>query len=103
MKGTDLLILKAQLGIESNAELIRRLGISEGAFYDTLLRLKVSRPIRLAAAALVAGLEPYSPPQLTPEMILRIEATSAETLRRLAQMALDDPNLQRLHHPETSE
>lgn len=100
MHGRDLLILKAQLNIEPNAELIRALGIDHKTFYATLLKDEVPHPLALACAALAAGLAPYSPPIVTPEMQLRIEACSASTLRWLEQR-LVSPNLHLLEAAES--
>jgi hypothetical protein len=83
MKGTDLLILKAEIGIQSNAKLAQLLGVSEKTIYNTLTKAKVPLTLSLAAAALRAGLEPYTPPKLNSELQLKVEADSASTLRWL--------------------
>lgn len=64
MKGVDLLILKDQLGLKSNAELVRTFDISEVSFYTHLKSGKdLKRTLALASSALVAGLDPYEIPK----------------------------------------
>lgn len=112
MKGTDLLILKAELGIESHAELSRRLGITERTLYHAIRRDQVSRHLALAAAALRAGLEPYTAPPLTEYVVSHMRAHSSSTLDWMMKHrsiklteegpdATDErcPNLQQTCHP----
>lgn len=69
MKARDLLMLKAELKIHSNAELQRRLGVSETAFRRWMNEpdRDLPRYFALAGAALLAGLEPYRPGDVSPE------------------------------------
>lgn len=84
MHGTDLLLLKAELDLESNKELIRKLGVAETTFYSMLPRAKLPLYMALAAAALKAGLEPYAPdPTLDIDLVRK---HSASTLRWLSDI-----------------
>lgn len=83
MKGRDLLILKAELNIESLEKFKKLLGIrGTHTIYEYLLRDELPQTLALACAALRAGLEPYAPSsQVTNEISLRMEAHSGSTLR----------------------